>query len=715
MGTKMGRIIRLIKQASNNFFMPIFLGIFIGLLFLFFYDPAVVSLCLCLAFALWLVVILPNKKNVTISGKKIPVALIKKICLVLGFALIIFMLVYQQADLYDGGWKDAIRSRFYAIKYLFSLKTNGYFLLTACYLLSLKLIKRKKYFFAGWVLLLCFFIVATYQSVFDYLQNTGDEALLELQHFNLHDASALMSSLSGNINFSFNIIGIILAIGFAHILITAKEYVKQHHAAGKLYFNIFYFLLMGLLIYQPLDRLYNRSIMSFINNRNFVKNTQHQYGNNLPPMSFTRQGLRQGLQMVVYIGESTSPLHWSLYGYYRPTTAQLEKLSSRGNLLVFHNVFSTHSHTTPSLLNVLSFRPTAQNIFTPIEGQQRIPLVSLLTKSNITNHYISAQTAGLAIDALSLSMFQNINHFNNTNSKDHLFLLPALKKISKDFRDNNNNVVWLHSYAGHTPYLRYLAFDFAKSVDDTLSAQPITNITKDSKKKSLINDINNYDSVMTYIDDNLAKAIDQLANNPLPIIFIYFSDHGESPTYGLGHDSSRFRHEMLRVPFVIYFNQAAKLSYPDLWQKYQGLAKDSQKNISLLNQLPYTMVDLFGGNMDRYGNAIVIKPVMGQKNNSLEPVLVRNTPQGLTYVNLNLVPFANAPTASINRIDPDTKIYLENINGGKKCYDVIDIRTAAFGSFIAPCLTIDKQLPNTNPLLFTAIKKIANKQGVEVR
>ncbi len=707
----MGRIIRLIKQVAKKNFIPVFLSLFIGLLFLFFYDPAVVSLCLCLAFALWLFVILPTKKNLAIVGKKIPVAFIKNICLVLGIALIIFVLVYQLSDIYNGGWKDAIRSRFYAIKYLFSLKYNGYFFITACYILSLKLINRKKYFLASILLLLCFFITATYQSVFDYLQNTGDEALLELQHFNLHDAAALIDSLSGNVNFDVNIIGIILAIGFAHGLIIAKEYVRQHHAASKLYFNIFYFLLMGFFVYQPLDRLYNRSIMSFINNRNFVQNIQHQYGNNLRPLSFTRQGL----QMVVYIGESTSALHWSLYGYYRPTTPQLAKLSSQGHLLVFHNVFSNHSHTAPSLLNALSFRPTAQNVFTPIEWQSRIPLVSLLTKSNITNHYISTQTAGLAIDALSLSMFQNINYFNNANSKDHLFLLPALKRISKDFRYNNNHVVWLHSYAGHTPYLRYLPFGFDRSVDDSLSTQPITNITKDSKKISLINNINNYDSTMTYIDDNLAKVINQLAANPVPIVFIYFSDHGESPDYDMGHDSSRFRHEMLRVPFVIYFNQAAKLSYPDLWQKYQGLAKASQKNISLLNQLPYTMVDLFGGNMNRYGNNIVIKPVMGQKNDSLEPLLVRNTPQGLTYVNLNLVPFANAPKASINRTDPDTKIYLENMNGGKKCYDVIDIRTAAFGSFIAPCLAIDKQLPNTNPLLFTAIKKIATKQGVAVK
>ena len=62
------------------------------------------------------------------------------------------------------------------------------------------------------------------------------------------------------------------------------------------------------------------------------------------------------------------------------------------------------------------------------------------------------------------------------------------------------------------------------------------------------------------------------------MIFIYFSDHGESPATARGHDSSRLTYEMLHVPFIIIFNDSAYNLYKD---KFDKLKKLENQNLSL--------------------------------------------------------------------------------------------------------------------------------------
>ena len=80
-------------------------------------------------------------------------------------------------------------------------------------------------------------------------------------------------------------------------------------------------------------------------------------------------------------------------------------------------------------------------------------------------------------------------------------------------------------------------------------------------------------------------------HNLKPIIFIYSSDHGESPLTGQGHDSSRYIWEMSSVPFIIYFNKEAKNKYPDLFNELSSRAK--KKNREVLSNLPSLILELF--------------------------------------------------------------------------------------------------------------------------
>ena len=69
-----------------------------------------------------------------------------------------------------------------------------------------------------------------------------------------------------------------------------------------------------------------------------------------------------------------------------------------------------------------------------------------------------------------------------------------------------------------------------------------------------LNEVEHYDSTISYVDFSVSNAIELINSSSAPWVFIYFSDHGESVFSNKGHDSSRFEHEMVRVPLIMFFN-----------------------------------------------------------------------------------------------------------------------------------------------------------------
>ena len=98
---------------------------------------------------------------------------------------------------------------------------------------------------------------------------------------------------------------------------------------------------------------------------------------------------------------------------------------------------------------------------------------------------------------------------------------------------------------------------------------------KDSKNFKTYSE---YDSAMKYVDLSLENVVSCSFKNSKktskPIIFIYFSDHGESPGSLRGHDSSRLTYEMLHVPFFIIFNDEALRMYESKFKKLKKLFKN---------------------------------------------------------------------------------------------------------------------------------------------
>lgn len=358
-------------------------------------------------------------------------------------------------------------------------------------------------------------------------------------------------------------------------------------------------------------------------------------------------GESSDMKVVVYIGESTSALNMGIYGYPRSTTPQLDDFRRRhaDSMFVYQNVFSTHVHTAPSLLEALSVSVDGAEDILPISHRKRVSLVDLLHRAGVETRLISNQgRAGAWNNLASTVVFRKVGSkefsFNSRwlgelehrarRPLDHVFLPDALER-SGSLEQPGPEVVFLHSYAGHGPYLRNIAETFHEPVDDFFSGLPAVAVAESGNGNPgrVLELIEQYDATIRYVDHVLAGVMRQVSATPLPTAFVYFSDHGDAVYAGIRHDSARFRHEMARVPFLVFFNDAAASQYPRLLQEFRETSLGERT--STLAQFPATLLSLFGLGVEngRFRGIGIDEPA------ALPPILTRETSKGYTYIRLS--------------------------------------------------------------------------------
>lgn len=306
------------------------------------------------------------------------------------------------------------------------------------------------------------------------------------------------------------------------------------------------------------------------------------------------------LNTIIYIGESTSALNLSIYGYPFNTTPWLKSLEKDNKLLKFNKVFATHTHTTPSLLSAFSLciGQSEKECSLILDEKNNLPIIDVLNKSDIDTFLFSTQgslgghnLANKLVFNTKKTFFASEDEKNNNSKKflgnrnmpklkDHEFFLKSFCNKDDLFNNGKSSLSLLHSYAGHGQYNGYLnhaKFDNKFSYPNYINQKNF--LGKDFKNFKLLQE---YDTVIKYIDDTVNKVFN--CSNSIfkkksePMIFIYFSDHGESPATARGHDSSRLTYEMLHVPLIVYFNQEAYELYNS---KFEELNKLKDKNLTL--------------------------------------------------------------------------------------------------------------------------------------
>ena len=529
--------------------------------------------------------------------------------------------------------------------------------------------------------------VGYWQSIIFYLRGLGVDSFHEISSFELKEALFWGKTFWYQLSFILEPKKIILyslvtvmAIAFLYMLfyifrVNNNKRLKQ--------MAIISIALISIGLFQNFSQVVIHIIK---NNQSFIEVKSNF--SSLSPSAIANPRLN----ILLYIGESTSIMNMYIYGYPRATTPRLSQLEKEPGFIKFHNVFATHTHTSPSLLEALSIDLDSVNSIYPIDQRHRVSIVDVLNKANISTELFSNQGATGTWNLASSIIFANAKRtFSNERSIflgnqevsaakpwDHEFFNES---ISLDKLDSSQEtIIVFHSYAGHGDYLENIPERFRNPIDSYFKEMKPSAVTGNVYSLSSVED---YDSTIRYIDYSISEALHLVKSSNKPWVFIYFSDHGESVFSNRAHDSSQFIHEMARVPLIMFFNDAARDIAPALFDKYTELGKN--KIIATLAQLPSTLFDLFNLEI-----SIEVLPVLGSSSGPA-PILVRSTPEGITAVNLST---ENLPDELIDKTDSATahfvvsKLYEQN--GPSICYHRSNTLAKSLrGSLVASCLEID--------------------------
>lgn len=507
-----------------------------------------------------------------------------------------------------------------------------------------------------------------------YLESLGADSFAETHNFDLDEARFWLQTLKEAIQPDFSVKKFAVYLAVALLGFHALRWLfHQRGWAGRLYVASKLTLALafiGLAFHQTTSK----ALAFYLENTEKFHATTANFDNPAPPLQLPAQAV----DLVVYIGESTSVMNMGLYGYGRPTTPELSGLAAQDpRLLVFENVFATHAHTSRSLLEALSLGLDASEAFAPITERKRLSVVDLLIQGGLAPRLISNQGQGGSWDQASSVIFRRSHNTFRSRAKpahagqamespwDHEFFEDQLQKLQAQAAPAaGSQVLFLHSYAGHGPYLSNIPDRFRQPVDDSLATLPRSQILADPSPS--LEQVEGYDSAIRYVDFSLSRAIARVRQAQRPTVLVYFSDHGDAVYAGIGHDSARFRHEMARVPFLMYVNDAAQQARPELLPKYRRLAQAGRT--ATLAQLPSTLLDLLGARIAPGSPPVLLTPVVGE---SVEPgpIMVRRTAEGITYVGLGGAPPPAAGPGGerlLDKTDEDTRRYLAARSGSLK-------------------------------------------------
>jgi glucan phosphoethanolaminetransferase (alkaline phosphatase superfamily) len=538
-----------------------------------------------------------------------------------------------------------------------------------------------------------------YGPLIVFVSNIGADSFAEAQNFDVKEAKFWIDTLSSSVRPEFNYGKLAVVLFFSILFFYFVKWLSSKFAFLKKYSSLIIFFIAATAILMMLQQAIYSSIFLFLKNSDSILLIRKNFKSEPPKLSLDSKKIN----LVVYIGESTSIMNMGIYDYPRNTTPKLDYiLRSDQNLVVFKKAFSTHTHTTPSLLESLSFSLDDSQRNLPIEKRKRISVADILVKNGIDTTLFSNQGMTGTWNQASSVVFAKSKRNFSTNTRlmgnnetdaykpwDHEFLVSSLNGYLGSKHAGSKRIVFLHSYAGHGPYLSNIPETFRGPVDDLF--------TRKKSKSATVNDaillgVDEYDSAIRYIDFSVSEAIRAVRDCQEPTILLYFADHGDAAYVGRGHDSSRFIHEMARVPLLLYFNNAAKNTNVALYEKYKSLA--SKESVSTLAQIPSTLLDLIGAKLNGV-NPVIETKIIGEETD-YPPILLRETVEGPSFLNLNKIPPKfpiNGKEKLIDKSDDATKIFVATTNkvqSTKNCYGRSDTFGSALrGGLVADCLEID--------------------------
>jgi len=528
------------------------------------------------------------------------------------------------------------------------------------------------------MLVLAIFSIGYLDGVLQWIYGLGSDSFLESSDFNVHEAQAWLKT------FLFSIQLMLRPWNNTTILILIEVTLFSIGAYFLSLKNKYLLSIYGVIISFACIHLIYLGYSGFENGRIYVTKLKNQF--DTTPSGFKSS---EKIDLFVYIGESTSTLNMSLYGYPYPTTPELDKLfKTDEGFIKFNHIRSTHTHTSPSLLRALS-------IPSPKNENKSWGISSVLKQAGIPSHLYSVQPITGSFSTFSKFVFDIPETKVSTETrykgnlvtpvfKDHELLEKAL---------NDSGVTFFHSYAGHANYLNFIDTSLSKPIENEsnhITPEGIlgSGIPKHTQSKFLKN-IADYNQAISYIDHNVSNAIKNINSRSKPAVLIYFSDHGDSVYAGRGHESSNFIDEMSTVPMIVYFNKAYRTKYPTIFQNYK--MADKSNRTKLLDQVSSSILEILQISST---NALKIPSLASEVSHPNPIILERDTFSGKSQIDIYFDKTNGFSKSRFFGGDPEpTYISIINdyVNGSNPiCYHRADSFSKALrAATVTNCIEVD--------------------------
>jgi heptose-I-phosphate ethanolaminephosphotransferase len=315
--------------------------------------------------------------------------------------------------------------------------------------------------------------------------------------------------------------------------------------------------------------------------------------NKIPPLMHLKEDKKTlPTTVVIVIGESTTRLHMSLYGYPRNTNPKLNSI--KNELTVFNNVFASRPSTIESLEQVLTFADQEN----PEVYKTKPSLIAMMRQAGYKTYWITNQQTLTKRNTMLTTfakqadeqIFLNNARSQNSYSFDEKVLGPYAEKLRNA---DEKKLIIVHLLGTHMKYVyRYPAsYDYFKDGKNLLV----------SLSKDKVQTINEYDNAVRYNDYVVYELIQRLKktnSSKQQSLLVYFSDHGEDvydskPNDFKGRNEGAPTYPMYAVPFVVWHSSN--------WENADKLNDSTIVNRQYDNaDFIYTFSDLLGLNYDGY-------------------------------------------------------------------------------------------------------------------
>jgi heptose-I-phosphate ethanolaminephosphotransferase len=251
---------------------------------------------------------------------------------------------------------------------------------------------------------------------------------------------------------------------------------------------------------------------------------------------------------IVLLGESTTPCHMDLYGYFRETTPRMT--ARRDELHVYTDAVTPDTHTYGVLQKALTFASHAH----PDDFRTKPSVVELFNLAGFETYWIAnnplPDRGGTSYGAIAREA-RHVYDVGAARMPDEI-VMPCLDEILND-SVTRNRIIFIHLMGSHHTYESRYPEAFAHFDHRRDGDLPDLGFRSEQMKTV----IDRYDNSVRYGDYVFDRILNALSGLDMPAWLLFFSDHGEEvfdTRNSSGHHLSNVYPCQSRVPFILWMS-----------------------------------------------------------------------------------------------------------------------------------------------------------------